>query len=253
MPLFSIITVCYNSAKTIERTIQSVLHQSFSDYEYIIVDGKSMDETLAIVDRYRDSFGEKLRVVSEKDNGIYDAMNKGIRMAKGEIVGIINSDDYYMEEALKIVAEAYQADHSDSSHRILYGMIKGVDENGTFDYVEFESHNRLPREMIAHPGCFVTRKTYEDLGAFSPDYRIAADYDFLLRAYRTGDTIFIPIFQILAVFSAGGVSGDFKATFEETMRVRWKNGCISRGYYLRKVLPFSAKERIKGILKWNKQ
>lgn len=195
MPLFSIITVCYNSAKTIEQTIQSVLRQTCSDYEYIIVDGESTDNTLEIVDRYRDRFGDKLRVVSEKDNGIYDAMNKGIRMAKGEIIGIVNSDDYYADHALEWIAEAYRADTSDSPYIMVYGMIKVVDEAGEFEYVEFESHRLLPKMMIAHPGCFVTRKTYEDLGVFSLEHPIAADYDFLLRIFEDKRTVFIPVLR----------------------------------------------------------
>ena len=93
-PQFSIITICYNSADTIERTIKSVLAQTFVDYEYIIVDGASTDNTLEIVNQYQKSFGNKLRVSSEPDKGIYDAMNKGVKAAKGKIIGIVNSDDW---------------------------------------------------------------------------------------------------------------------------------------------------------------
>ena len=92
--LFSIITVCFNSEKTIEQTIKSVLEQSFQNYEYIIVDGASKDCTVDIIRRYEPMFKGKLKWISEPDNGIYDAMNKGIGMARGELIGIINSDDY---------------------------------------------------------------------------------------------------------------------------------------------------------------
>lgn len=103
MVKISIITVCFISAKTIEKTVESVLNQKFEDYEYIIVDGASSDGTLQIIDRYKPLFGSKLKVISEPDNGIYDAMNKGIGLAGGQLIGIVNSDDYLEPEALNKV------------------------------------------------------------------------------------------------------------------------------------------------------
>lgn len=244
MPLFSIVTVCYNSEKTIERTLQSVLQQTCTDYEYIIIDGKSTDHTLDIINQYRDLFGSKLRVVSEKDQGIYDAMNKGIRMAKGEIVGILNSDDEYENKALELIAEAYAANPDGSPYKVFYGIIKVVDEDGTFEYVECESPKRLNIDMIAHPGCFVTRKTYEDLGMFSLDYRIAADYDFMARIYNTGKVLFIPVFQIVTVFTLGGTSGNARATLEEALMVRKAHGYITEQTYRRNMIV----SKIKGLL-----
>lgn len=245
MPLFSIVTVCYNSEKTIERAIQSILKQTYTDYEYIIVDGASTDHTLEIVNRHKEQFGDKLRVVSEKDHGIYDAMNKGIRMAKGEIIGILNSDDCYMENALQDIADAYVSDSRESPYKVIYGMIKVVDEDGSFEYIEMESHKRIPLDMIAHPGCFVTRKTYEDLGMFSLDYRIAADYDFIARIYQNEKTVFIPVFQILTVFYSGGASADLRKVYEETLKVKKEHGFISDRYYTEKML----KSRIKGLIR----
>ena len=109
--MFSIITPCYNSEKTIERTLQSVQSQTYQNYEYIIIDGGSVDGTLSIVEAYKSKFNGKMRVISEKDDGIYDAMNKGIRMAQGKLLGIVNSDDFYentcLENALKNIILIY--------------------------------------------------------------------------------------------------------------------------------------------------
>ena len=97
----SIITACFNSEKTIKTTIESVLHQTYSNIEYIIIDGKSSDSTIEIVKEYMPLFRGRLRYISEKDNGIYDAMNKGIRLSKGDVIGIINSDDFYELDAVE--------------------------------------------------------------------------------------------------------------------------------------------------------
>ena len=103
----SIITVCYNSAGTIRQTFESVLQQDFNDYEYIVVDGASTDGTLGIIQEYLPKFNGKMRYVSEKDNGIYDAMNKGIRMAQGEVIGLVNSDDFYEKNAFDFDGNFY--------------------------------------------------------------------------------------------------------------------------------------------------
>ena len=117
--LFSIITVCYNSEKTIRRTIESVLNQTCQDYEYIIVDGKSTDKTLDIVKEYEARFADKLKYISEPDTGIYNAMNKGIALSDGSIIGIVNSDDWLQPDALEIV-KGY-ADKMDDTHFIISG------------------------------------------------------------------------------------------------------------------------------------
>lgn len=104
-PFFSIITVCFNSATTIERTIKSILNQNFSDYEYIIVDGGSTDETIGIIKKYEPLFQGRLKWKSESDKGIYDAMNKGILRSEGTIIGIVNSDDWLEYDTLQTVWE----------------------------------------------------------------------------------------------------------------------------------------------------
>lgn len=127
--LVTVITVCYNSEKTIRASIESVLNQTYPEIEYIVVDGKSKDNTVAIAKEYEDLFNEKgysYRIITEKDQGIYDAMNKGIRMASGEIVGMINSDDWYEPVAVQTAAEVYK----ETKYDIFYADINLIKENG---------------------------------------------------------------------------------------------------------------------------
>ncbi len=229
-PLLTIITVCYNSSKTIERTLKSVASQSFKDYEYLIIDGGSTDETLGIVNRYKESFGDRLRVISEPDNGIYDAMNKGIKMAHGKLIGLINSDDYYEDGAFQIIADNYKGE----KHLILYGMMRKVRNGKELETVIY-SHDNLDNQMINHPTCFVTKETYNDFGAFDITYKSSADYELMLRLYHDTDTQFRPIYNIIAGFELGGMSGS-QTGYRETLKLMKKYGAISTATYNRKVL-----------------
>lgn len=136
--LFSIITVCFNSEKTIERTIKSVLGQKFKDFEYLIIDGDSKDRTMEIVRQYEPLFEGKMKWISEQDHGIYDAMNKGIEMASGELIGIVNSDDYYEQDALEQIAKAYPG----GEYCVIYGMLRKV-INGKEVMVYLKNHDFL--------------------------------------------------------------------------------------------------------------
>ena len=158
----SIITVCFNSEKTIERTIKSVLEQTYKKLEYIIVDGKSTDKTLEIVEKYRPLFKGRMKVISEPDQGIYDAMNKGICNASGELIGIINSDDYYETDTVENVVAAMK----DEDYQILYGMLRVIKENEDTRVIVMPKHENLENEMLAHPTCFVTKKVYSDFGIY---------------------------------------------------------------------------------------
>ena len=120
MTKVSIITVCYNSSMTIRRTFDSVLNQTYADIEYIVVDGASTDGTIEIIKEYEPLFEGRMCWISEKDNGIYDAMNKGISMAEGELIGIINSDDYYEPDAVECMVNAMTND----KYQILYGSMR---------------------------------------------------------------------------------------------------------------------------------
>lgn len=227
MPRFSIITVCYNSEKTIERTIESVLSQTYDDYEYIIIDGDSKDNTIDIVKSYEDRFNGKLKYISEKDNGIYDAMNKGINMASGELIGLINSDDYYENDALKTVSDMFENIDS-KEHLVIYGFQR-VTVNNQEIAVELYHHNNLDKQMISHPTCFVSNKTYKDFGGFNTKYKSAADYDFMMRLFHKTDTIFVPVYKIITNFERGGVSGSGGVGQTEVAMIRNEYGLVPNG------------------------
>lgn len=233
--LFSIITVCLNSEKTIERTIQSVLHQSFKDYEYIIVDGASRDKTLDIIYKYEPLFKGKMKWISEPDQGIYDAMNKGIRAAKGELVGIVNSDDYYEPDALSKIMQVYKG----YDYSIIYGLLRTVSE-GKEVMVYLKNHEFLEKDMIAHPACFVTRKIYEKYGMYSLKYPYSADYEFMLRMKKEREIRFIESYEVISNFSLDGASGSVRA-YRDTLRLQHEYHLIeSREYWVKMLKSWAA-------------
>lgn len=191
----SIITVCLNSEATIRQTIESVLQQTYKNIEYIIVDGGSTDKTLDIIQEYIPLFDGRMQYISEKDNGIYDAMNKGILRATGEVVGIINSDDWYEKNALEKVAEGF----GDVEADIVYGEMWLINQSGEREYHTW--HSTFP----PHPGTFVRREVYEKYGMFDLKYRIASDRELLLRFMAEG-VRFKRIDAILTNFRRTGIS-----------------------------------------------
>lgn len=228
--LFSIITVCLNSEQTIERTLQSMQKQTCQDYEYIIIDGGSTDKTMEKIREYEPLFSGKLRVLSEADRGIYDAMNKGIKMAKGEIVGILNSDDYYEEDTLEKVEKVYDG----YDYTIIYGLLRTVSE-GKEVMVYLKNPDFLERDMIAHPSCFITRKIYEKYGLYSMEYPYSADYEFMLRIRSEKEIRFKEIYEILSNFSVDGASASVKG-YRDTLRLQKKYGLIGEKEYSLKML-----------------
>lgn len=203
--LVSLITVCFNSEQTIRQTIESVLNQTYDKIEYIIVDGFSSDGTLGIVHEYDEKFREKgylYRVISEKDNGIYDAMNKGIRLSTGDLIGIINSDDWYEPIAVETAVHTYREELYD----MFYADINLVKANGTV-MVKHSKHDRFPTSRHwNHPTTFVTKKTYDELGTFRC-VGIHDDFDFILRVRKAGKKIVIRNI-VLANFRTGGASNN---------------------------------------------
>lgn len=226
--LFSIITPCFNSEKTIKRTLESVLNQSYQDFEYIIIDGKSKDRTIEIVNSYKEAFAGKMRIISEPDAGIYDAMNKGIKLAQGKIVGIVNSDDYYEPECLNDIAAIY---NPEEKYQILYGMMRIVDDNGDELTILFNHHRNMEVEMINHPASFVTKELYNKFGLYDTRYRSAADFDFMLRMSKEESVKFVPIHKIVTNFTRGGMSGTYTG-IQEDNDVRYINGLVSRKKYI---------------------
>jgi glycosyltransferase involved in cell wall biosynthesis len=203
----SIITVCYNSANTIGDTINSVASQTYSNKEHIIVDGSSKDATMEMVR----SSPSVSRFLSEPDKGIYDAMNKGIKLATGEVVGILNSDDFYVDDTiLTQVAEVFANPQIDAC----YADLIYVDEQDTNKVVRYwKSRNFAPGLfkrgwMPAHPTFFVRREIYEELGDFDLSFRFQADFELTMRfleIYRI-TAMYIP--KIFIKMRVGGVSNN---------------------------------------------
>lgn len=207
--LVSIITVCYNSEKTIAQTIESVLHQTYPNIEYIIIDGKSTDRTLEIVENYKQQFNHRLKVISESDNGIYDAMNKGIRMATGELIGIINSDDFYEPKAVEEILKFYKKNMC----AVLYGAVRNW-VNEKEESIAIFSHEFLEDRMISHPASFITKSAYEKYGMYDTKYCSVADYDLMLRYRNSGKVEFIPVYEVIANFRSGGMCSTQKSYFD---------------------------------------
>lgn len=196
----SIITVSYNSSKTIEQTIKSVLHQTYNNIEYIVIDGLSTDGTQQVIEKYIDSIAY---FVSEKDNGLYYAMNKGIEKATGDIIGIINSDDWYALDAVENVVKYFQ----NNNVELLYGNTIMVAENG-------EEKSSIGTQSLTgiwwgipfmHSSVFVKKHVYEKYGMFDVRYNLASDIDLLLRFY-TQKVKFGYINKTIAYFRLGGLS-----------------------------------------------
>lgn len=229
---FTIITVTLNSEDTIRDTIESVLGQTYSNFEYIIIDGKSKDNTLEIVNSYLEKFDGRLTVISEKDNGIYSAMNKGISLSTGNIIGIINSDDWYEPDTLQNVIDNYSC----NSHIVYYGIMRTIDAvNSDEVRCEINSPKYINERMINHPAIFVDREVYKKFGTFDETYKYSSDYELFIRYSLNREITFLPIYSILANFRRGGVSSSTNALVE-TMKIKRKYGMITRKQYLASII-----------------
>lgn len=211
----SIITITYNSAETVEDTIRSVLSQDYPNVEYIVIDGASTDETMAIVERYKSSIAV---VLSEPDKGIYDAMNKGVERATGDVIGILNSDDFYADSTvLSDVATLLNRTNTDAC----YADLVYVDRNETSHVVrtwisgKYRTGRFLEGWMPPHPTFFVKRSVYEAFGTYSTQLRSSADYELMLRfVHKHGITVsYLP--KVITRMRTGGQSN-------VTLRNRWK-------------------------------
>jgi len=200
----SIITVCYNSVLTIRDTFESVLNQTYSDIDYIVVDGNSKDETVSVIKDYEQKFNGKMRWISEPDNGLYDAMNKGIRMANGDIVGMLNSDDYYASNnILALVIEAMSEKNIDAC----YGNLLYIKNNKPYRYWRSGQKKSFKWGwMPPHPSFFVRKKIYEKYGYFRLDCGFAADYELMLRFLEKQQITTSWVDEIFVNMRTGGVS-----------------------------------------------
>lgn len=210
----SIITVSYNSEKTIADTLESVLSQTYSNLDYIIIDGNSKDNTLDIIESYENKFKEKkisYRRISEKDDGLYDAMNKGIKMATGDIIGIINSDDVYNQnDILEKIVDKF----NDFNLSGVYGDLVYVDENDLNKITRYWKSGKYKKNcflfgwMPPHPTFFVKREVYEKYGFFRLDMGTAADYEIMLRFIHKYKIKIDYLEEIIVKMRLGGASNN---------------------------------------------
>jgi len=210
MTKISIITTCYNRASTIRGAIESVLVQDYANIEYIIVDGASTDGSLDIINEYKNRVAT---IISEPDSGMYEAINKGIRAATGDLIGVVHSDDFlYDTHVISDIANAYENSHAD----FIYG--DGI-------YVDFTNTNKVIRNWIGgkyrrwkvkagwlplHPTCYISKKLYDSDGFYDEQYKIAADTDLLVRFLLKKDIKIDYLKRYIIRMRMGGLSTDSK-------------------------------------------
>ena len=219
----SIITVCFNSEATIEETIKSVINQDYQNIEYIVIDGKSTDTTLSIIEKYKRNI---TKIISEKDEGLYFAINKGIKIASGDVIGILHSDDFYAtKNIISDVINLFSKTETDS----VYGDLQYVAKNekiirywkaGKYDESLF-----LKGWMPPHPSFFVRKKMYLNFGLYNTNFKSAADYELMLRLLYKHKILTQYLPEVLVKMRVGGQSNAslmnrIKANKED--RLAWK-------------------------------
>ena len=206
LPLVTIITVVYNNELYLEEAINSVINQTYPNLEYIIIDGGSTDQTLDIIRRYEDKIDYW---ISENDRGLYDAMNKGIALATGEIIGILNSDDLYYETTT--VANIIKEYQTLQQPCVMYGSLyKFAEQYQTESFHRGDLSDRAfatASILINHPTCFVHQALYQEFGGFNPEYEVGADRELMMRFHRQ-DAIFLNLDRAIAKFRLGGTTSN---------------------------------------------
>jgi len=256
-PSLFLITACYNAEATIGDTLSSLAIQADQWEHYFVIDGVSTDNTLKHVNRFQDEYPDRMTVISEPDNGVYEAMNKGIARvfamaADDDLVALINADDYYTPQALQVIREV-AGDHPDID--MFYGDIEMIDNEGqrtgTIQYASPELTKQSVSDgmPLNHPALFIRAKVYRSLGLFDESYRIAADYEFVLRLFENGiSSLYIE--RPLVLFREGGISTTaIEASLQEAMRARIEHGANplteNMRYFRQKV-----NERVYGSLRY---
>jgi glycosyltransferase involved in cell wall biosynthesis len=226
--LLTVVTATYNSEKTIKDTIESVLNQNYPNIEYVIIDGDSKDFTLDIIKSYENKFkakGISYKWISEKDSGIYDALNKGIEISSGEWISFLGSDDYYLKDSLELYGKEIV---KRPDYDFIYSKVQIFQGNKDLKLVDREwSWKVFKRRMdIAHVGAFHNRNYFKKYGKFSTSYKIAGDYELMLRAQSL-----LKAFQIntiTAKMNYGGISNqNVLKSLNETFRAKNETGNIS--------------------------
>lgn len=246
----SIITASYNSVSTLANAMESVLHQTYTDWEYIIVDGGSTDGTVDLIKKYEPQFGGKLKWTSETDHGIYDAMNKGISRATGDVVGILNSDDYYTsEDVLSVIASALSYNRLDA----VYGDIHFIHDGKPNKVVRYYSSRHFRPFwlrfgfMPAHPSFYVRRSVYEKAGLYNTAYKIGSDFEMMVRLFRKQHIRYQYLAKDFVTMRTGGMSTKSlksrRMLLAEDVRACRSNGIYTNKFivalkYLYKVLEY---------------
>lgn len=228
----SVVTVTFNSGETVRDTIESVLIQEYSNYEYLVIDGGSKDDTVDIIKEYEPKFGGRMKWISERDKGMYDGINKGIRMATGDVVGIINSDDFYHRtDIFDIINKSFE---ENKDIKAIYGDVRFVHPDNLEKTVRYYSskHWRPWRFrfgfMPAHPTFFTYKENFEKYGYYQYDYHIAADYELLIRHLYTNKVPakYVPV-DFMKMRTGGRSTNGWKANVllnKEIVRACKENG-----------------------------
>lgn len=244
-PLISVVTVCFNSEKTISFSIESILNQTYDNIEYILIDGGSTDKTTSIISSYETAFKKKrisYKWISELDQGIYDAMNKGIGLAKGNLIGLLNSDDWYENNALDEIKNLYNKNDRLS---IYVGEMNRINKDEIAYKVNYNNKNisrAIHKAMpINHPASFVQKDVYTKIGLFNIQYKLSADYDFIFRAYNSGIS-FLFTDKVIVNMRSSGATGQLEnlwLTAKEDHLIRKKNNVKWSNLYYVKRLTFN--------------
>lgn len=235
----SIITATYNSERTLRDTMESILSQTFQDFEYIIVDGASKDATLDIIREYEPRFQGKMRYVSEPDKGIYDAMNKGFAMATGDVIGILNSDDFFTsDDVLQAVVDGFAGEYVDA----VYADIHYVNTDDLTKCVRYYSSSVFRPWMMrfgmipAHPSFYCRKAVYDQYGSFDTTYRIAADFEILLRLIFIHRIRTRYVKKDFVTMRLGGASttgyGSWSLIMKEHLQIMKQHGVVTNRFLL---------------------
>jgi glycosyltransferase involved in cell wall biosynthesis len=214
MNKISVITTVYNGEKTIEDTILSVLNQSFENFEYLIIDAKSSDNSLCIIKKY-EALDSRVRCISEKDKGIYDGYNKGIANTDGNIVVVINADDFLAKDVFSFLDIFFT---TNKSIGLLACSLAKINERiqAYFEYNRLNMRKMSVDNQVVHtPAVFYKREVFEKIGNFNLNYKISSDYDFFNRCVKAGVNIYYSS-EITTIMRVGGVSDDIKFEFKKT-------------------------------------
>lgn len=250
MPKISIITPTFNSANTLDGTINALLRQTFLDFEYIVIDGASKDGTIDRIKSFATQFEQKgieLTIISEPDKGVYDAMNKGISLASGKLIGITNSDDWYEDDALEIMWEKFTDGTVDQNSSMLFGIERQW-KDGNIYMVYRRGEAYISEGVLPHATFFVSSEVYKKYGAFDLSVPVLADYDFYSRCVRDG-AILRGVDRVISNFRLGGISSSFFDFYQDFHAIQLKYGYISRRRYKELMFVLKLKKMINKVLK----